>query len=178
MRAKLPRQRKRPKRYDDGVAPAEFDITAEDRYRRIYFEALDIIVETIKNRFNQPGYKIYKGLEDLLVKAANSSDYSDSLEYITSIYGSDINKCNLDIQLKTLGNTIPTPEAKCESTITDVIKYLQNLSTTERNLLHQVVLVAKLLVMPATNATSERYFSAMRRLNTYLRSTMGWGRSV
>ena len=58
---------------------------------------MDLIVESIKNRFDQPGYKIYRGLEDLLVKAANSNDYSDDLEYITSIYGSDINKCNLDI---------------------------------------------------------------------------------
>ena len=29
-----------------------------------------------------------------------------------------------------------------------------------------------ILVMPATNAASERSFSAMRRLKTYLRSTM------
>ena len=30
-----------------------------------------------------------------------------------------------------------------------------------------------LLVMPATNATSERSFSALRRVKTYLRSSMG-----
>ena len=30
-----------------------------------------------------------------------------------------------------------------------------------------------LLVMPATNATSERSFSAMQRVKSYLRSTMG-----
>ena len=34
--------------------------------------------------------------------------------------------------------------------------------------------VAKLLlIMPATNACSERLFSVMRRLKTYLKSTMG-----
>ena len=33
-----------------------------------------------------------------------------------------------------------------------------------------------LLVMPATNAYSERSFSVMRRLKTYLRSTMGQAR--
>lgn len=59
-------------------------------------------------------------------------------------------------------------------TIPDVIEYLTKLSTAEKNLLDQVVVVAKLLlVMPATNVTSERSFSAMRRLKTYLRSTMG-----
>ena len=35
-----------------------------------------------------------------------------------------------------------------------------------------VALVTILLVIPATNATSERTFSALRRVKTYLRSTM------
>ncbi len=34
------------------------------------------------------------------------------------------------------------------------------------------ILVKLVLVMPATNATSERTFSALRRVKTYLRSTM------
>ena len=38
----------------------------------------------------------------------------------------------------------------------------------------EVCTVLKLiLVMPASNATSERSFSALRRIKTYLRSTMG-----
>ena len=35
-----------------------------------------------------------------------------------------------------------------------------------------VTLVKLILVMPATNATSERCFSALRRVKTYLRGTM------
>ncbi len=34
-------------------------------------------------------------------------------------------------------------------------------------------LVKLVLMMPATNATSERSFSYLRRIKTYLRSTMG-----
>ena len=38
----------------------------------------------------------------------------------------------------------------------------------------EICTVLKLiLVMPASNATSERSFSALRRVTTYLRSTMG-----
>ena len=33
-----------------------------------------------------------------------------------------------------------------------------------------------MLVMPATNAVSERSFSALKRVKTYLRSTMGESR--
>lgn len=36
-----------------------------------------------------------------------------------------------------------------------------------------ITLMQLILVLPATNATSERSFSAMRRVKNYLRSTMG-----
>ena len=38
----------------------------------------------------------------------------------------------------------------------------------------EVMIAVKLvLIMPATNATSEHSFSALRRVKTYLRATMG-----
>lgn len=47
------------------------------------------------------------------------------------------------------------------------------MSVGQRDLLHQACRVLQLvLVMPATNATSERSFSALRRVKGYLRSTM------
>ena len=50
---------------------------------------------------------------------------------------------------------------------------MQQLSSAEKLLIHEVVKLTKLiLVMPATNAASERLFSAMRCIKSYLRSTM------
>ena len=47
------------------------------------------------------------------------------------------------------------------------------MSATQKELLSEVCKLARLiLVMPATNASSERSFSSMRRLKTYLRNTM------
>ena len=52
-------------------------------------------------------------------------------------------------------------------------KILLNLSPTQRSLLNVVTLAFHiLLVIPATNATSERSFSALRRIKSYLHSTM------
>jgi len=50
----------------------DFPDTVEDHYRRLYFEALDLVIHIcgIKDCFNQPGYKIYSQLQQLLVKAA------------------------------------------------------------------------------------------------------------
>ena len=51
------------------------------------------------------------------------------------------------------------------------------MSKGQRALFSEVITVLKLiLVMPATNASSERSFSALRRIKTYLRSTMSQAR--
>ena len=52
-----------------------------------------------------------------------------------------------------------------------------SLSPAQKVLLAEVCTFIKLiLVMPATNAASERSFSAMRRVKSYLRTTMTQGR--
>ena len=85
------------------------------------------------------------------------------------MYGTDLDESALQMQLQILGANIPEKI----TTIFDVRSYLQQITPTERSLLSQVVLLMKLiLVMPATNATSERSFSALCRIKTYLRSTV------
>ena len=49
----LPQKRQRPARCFVGDAPAEFSESAEEHYRRIYFEAIDTVVKCIESRFNQ-----------------------------------------------------------------------------------------------------------------------------
>ena len=51
---------------------------------------------------------------------------------------------------------------------------MRTLSPSEREFLPEVIKVVKLiLLVSATNAVIERSFSSLRRLKTYLRSTMG-----
>ena len=51
--------------------------------------------------------------------------------------------------------------------------YLIIFSFAERVIFSEVVILLKIiLITPATNSISERSFTAMRRLKTYLRSTM------
>ena len=58
----------------------------EDLYRRTYFEALDLIVCSIKECFDQPGYKVYSNLECVLVKAVKKDNYDEELKYIVDFY--------------------------------------------------------------------------------------------
>ena len=70
----LPRKRKAPKRLQDGLAEAEFPIDVEGYYRQHYFEVIDLAVNGIKDRFDQPGYKVYCNLQQLLFKACQRKD--------------------------------------------------------------------------------------------------------
>ena len=57
--------------------------------------------------------------------------------------------------------------------ISDLIKFLNNLDPVNKVLLSEIFKLGKLmLVMPATNAISERSFSELKRVKTYLRSTI------
>ena len=57
-------------------------------------------------------------------------------------------------------------------TIFDVKTFFHSLSVSQRNFLSQVCVIYKVL-MPATNATSEKSFSTLCLVKTYLRNTMG-----
>ena len=88
---------------------------------------------------------------------------------VVQFYGDNFNhKDHLEAQLVQLH----TGSEKALDDVQAVTEYLQSLSTTEKDYYCDVVKLVKLiLVMPATNATSERSFSALRRLKTWLRST-------
>ena len=57
-----------------GTAGPTYPSTARDHYRKLYFEAVDYLTSSIKERFNQPAFKMYATLETLLLKAANGED--------------------------------------------------------------------------------------------------------
>ena len=170
----LPRRRKAPKRLEVGCGEPSHPQSPKDMYRRFYFEALDLVISAINNRFDQPGYQTYRNLQELLLKAARGQDFHKEFEYVVDFYGSDFQSSQLDTQLQHLSTHFKSCGAKQSAvSFKDVCDYLQSLSTAQRSFYSQVVvLITLILVMPATNASSERTFSALRRIKTYLRSTM------
>ena len=173
----LPRQRKTPKRYDSGTSSGSFPTTAQQYFRQCYYEAVDNITGCLEDRYNQPGYSIYCNLEQLLLKACQNLDYKQELEYVCSFYKDDLEEDRLRVQLLTFQVDFMKRQISesqpSNLSIFDVRKYFQALSPSEQGLLDQVYQVLRLvLVMPATNSSSERSFSALRRVKSYLRSTM------
>ena len=59
----------------------------------------------------------------------------------------------------------------------DIIEHFMSMPSSSRKRISEVLKILELiLVLPATNATSERTFSKLRLIKTYLRSTMTQGR--
>ena len=113
----------------------------------------------------------YSNLEQLLLKAVCKENYSSEFDFVTKFYGPDLNVHALEMQLQIFATNFIMEGKK--TSIKDILKYLRNISSAQRALLSEICIIAKLiLVMPATNAVSERSFSALRRVKTYLRSTM------
>ena len=166
------RRRKRTAQFESGTAEPHFPVDVQKFYRRIYYEAINTVVVAIENRFMQKDFSIYGKLEQLLLQATKKEDYTDTLKDVTDFYRGDFNRYELATQLEAFsamnieknGNSI---------TFHDIHKHFKILDHNQHLLMPQVVKVVKLvLLMPATNAVSERSASAMRRIKTYLRSTM------
>ena len=54
-----------PGRFEVGTGTPLFPVTPEQVHRRIYFDALDLIVSSIEERFDQPSFEAYFIIESL-----------------------------------------------------------------------------------------------------------------
>ena len=107
----------------------------------------------------------------MLVKAANQTDYSTELNKVVAFY-ENFDKPLLETQLQIFSSKYA--DASSKVSLKEILHYLCTLSEDQRAFFSQVNHLAKLiLVMPASNAASERSFSTMRKIKNYLRNTMG-----
>ena len=166
----LPRRKRAPVRFEIGSGEPSFASSAKDEFRRIYFEAIDLLLSAIDQRFNTQNFHAYIQLESLLLKCLNSKDYDDELAYITATYGDDIDVSVLSSQMSIFKLFMENVECIC---FEDILRHIQKLSESEKSLISEIVVICKLLqINPATSSTGERSFSTARRLKTWLRSTM------
>ena len=161
----ITRQRRPPKRIDSGTLPYKYQ-SCRDMYRAIFYEAIDLITTGIRSRFDQPGYEMYVNLENLLTKSCKGEPCDDEFNAVTQFYGSDFKPADLRCQLSLLGSMLPK---QSDVKLSEISKFIQG----STSLFNEVATLLKLiLVLPATNASSELSFSTLKRRKTALRSTM------
>ena len=147
----LPRRRKAPSRFEVGAGESHYPSSIEDHYRVQYFEALDLLIACTKDRFNQPGYRVYCNLETLLLDAANGVALDeDCFSEIMDLYASDFDSSSYSYKFFRLTSRIRLNQFGFLQSSNFLLIY------PNQSLLSEVVKLMKIiLVMPATNATSE-----------------------
>ena len=96
----LPRRTRAPRRIEIGTGEPTYPVTAQDFYRRIYFEAIDLMMNAIDQRFDQPSFDTYAKMESLLIKTLNSQDKSEELKFMEKPYNDDVNLGSLSKSLR------------------------------------------------------------------------------
>ena len=105
---KLPRKRKVPRRYEEGTADAEYFDDCKAHYRQQYYEALDIITTSIKDRFDQPGYRIYQQLQELLLKAIRKEDTDECFSFVANkLLQGRFQSLSTQAPFRCIGNQLP-----------------------------------------------------------------------
>lgn len=140
-----------------------------DHYRCIHFEVLDLMVNAIGKRFDQPSFNGYAKMESLLVNTLNYmyQDYSMMLQFIETNYCDDVDIGALNARLKVFKLLMKDGHFTC---FYDMLAKIKELPELEKGIVNHIITICKLLLVnPATSASSERSFSIARRLKTWLR---------
>ena len=110
----------------------------------------------------------------LLSVTSNLESYEEEFNFIVDFYGSVIDRNALKVQLEALSASCDQVMGDTkDARLSDVLEFFRQLSKPMLGMFAEVVTssIKLLLVMPA-NASSERTFSALRRIKTYLRTTI------
>lgn len=145
--------------------------TVQEHYREIYFEILDVAINSIKDRFEQPSFKVFQAFENLLLEAINQTANDNMMhESILDIYKDEVDLDLVRVEANVLRTVLGDEKVVC---FKDIHRAVKECSVATRDLMPNIVHVVKLLLInPVTSCTPERSFSTARRLKTWLRSTM------
>lgn len=168
---KEPRVRQKNKRYEQTSEPTPpVRLSAKDLLRKNYFEILDLQISELKRRFEQSGFDVLEALETILLNATKGSVSDEAkLTEELGIYAEDFKIGRLHAQLVLLESLTDI----ASSNISELSEKMSKLPSTTKFMLDQVIrLIILVKTAPAAAATAERSFSALRRIKTYLRSTM------
>ena len=158
-----PRPRRPPARYT-GPADSHRPDTAEEHYRQAYYAVLDRAGSELRDRFSLQsgsGLSGYQSLESMVRGDEVGEDFVRTYP--------ELSVDRLKVEL----NMLRSEHGKLEN-MTDLVDALRSLNPATIRLFKQAETLAKLMLLcPVTSCEAERSFSGLRRVKTWLRSTMG-----
>ena len=128
--------------------------TVQEHYRQIYFEILDVTINSINDRFNQSSFKVFQAFENLLLDAINQNQNDDiTREAVLERYRDEVDLEMVSIEANILRTVLGDEKVIC---FNNIYKNVKACSASSRDLVPNIVHVVRLLLInPATSCTPE-----------------------
>ena len=177
----LPRYRRPPRRLDEASSTSHEFTSTESYFRQQYYEVLDLLVNELKRRFHQKrGMPVVVAIEKLLLDAANGTLDSAEIPEELQLYKNDLDLSRLKYQLLMLPDVIRVRNQKLQNdvpitkvtNVRTIYSVMSEISLGKEMFSEVLRLIKIFYTIPVTTSIAERAFSALRRLKTYLRTTM------
>ena len=104
----LKRKRKEPKysllHYLEGYesrSEAHHPTTPRDHYRKQFYQAIDVLTSSVRDRFDQQSFLVFENLESLLIKTLKGEETSAEMKIAREKYATDVNMSDLNVELGT-----------------------------------------------------------------------------
>ena len=127
-------------------------------------EAIEANINSVKESFEQPGFKVFGQVEQLLLKLIRNDSVVDEIEALRANFQCYYDPNSLMVELELLpvicGESQPI-------NLGDVVKVIQSLSHEECELIRNVLVIIRIVLTKRA-----RLFSVLRWLKTWLHSTM------
>lgn len=142
--------------------------STEDLYRQLYYNVVDTVLSSLDDRYPADTWQHIINIEQFLAGRADAT-------YVSQFYGSDFQTERLKLHRDMLLDIATQRNEPPVRTLEDVVQMFRGEKGEHlRGLLPEIAMLVKIaLTVPVTSCTSERSFSCLRRVKTYLRSTMG-----
>ncbi|XP_026811042.1 zinc finger MYM-type protein 1-like [Rhopalosiphum maidis] len=164
----LPRKQKIPAKLGGGLKEVE-NTTINKHYKiNIYFAVLDNIINDMSERFEENNLYILNCMQDILL---NDTPNNNSFKEINKMYGFD--EDNLKAETKILNRMYKAVHN--QSNVQSKINFIAS-ENYKAGFPTLTSLIQLFITIPTNSASCERSFSCLRRLKTYLRTTMGQSR--
>ena len=172
----LPHYRKLPKKLDECDCPHRYT-SPKDKYRHDYFEMLELATGEIERRFEQPDFVQIKEIESLLLKAANGKKVEVIPELVSKFLENDVDAERLKVQLLMVADMIKIAlvDRMAVKEITNVRTIADAMQQSEiyKGMLTEIDKILRIyFTFPVSSATAEISFPALRRIKTFLRTSM------
>jgi hypothetical protein len=180
----LPRRRQRPLRFSDGFTIIDAPDTIEHLYKQQYFQAIDIVMQTLKSRFKQPAFLILSQVERFILNVANKPIdlISNEIDQIHDFLNNDVDIDTLKREAIMISDHFGSINVRNKLNIKRITRVstvcdLMNESIAGKTMFPEYDKLLRLyLSIPVTTASAERAFSTLNRLKTCLRSSIGQAR--